>query len=100
MQAQAFSTDSHRHKYLIETDELSDLISKQDPTLRIMNASWYMPNDPRDPKKEHHEARLTLDTQHFDIDEVIAEGSDLPHTLPPLEIFQNHMSRFKLTPSD
>lgn len=46
-----------------------------------------MPNDPRDCRAEHFEGRVTLDTQFFDIDKVVAEGSDLPHTMPPLEVF-------------
>lgn len=67
IQSKAFST---RSKYLIEAEELSQMIGTN-PNLRILNASWYLPNIPRDPRKEHFEARITQDTQFFDIDEVV-----------------------------
>jgi thiosulfate/3-mercaptopyruvate sulfurtransferase len=57
-----------------------------------------MPNDPRDCKAEHLEARITPDTQFFDHDKVVAEGSDLPHTMPPLHIFQAQMDEFNIHP--
>lgn len=59
-----------------------------------------MPNDPRNAKEEHTEARLTKDTQHFDIDEIVLPESDLPHTLPTCEIFTEHMRRLRVLPTD
>jgi hypothetical protein len=50
-----------------------------------------MPNDPRNAKKEHTLARITQDTQNFDIDEIVLPDSNLPHTLPTCEIFTSHM---------
>lgn len=40
-----FSTASSilRSKYLIETSEVQDLIEKNDPNVRFVNASWYLP---------------------------------------------------------
>ena len=55
---------------MIEAEELSLMIGKN-PNLRILNASWFMPNMNRDAKKEHFEARITQDTQFFDIDGVV-----------------------------
>ena len=71
----------------------------QNPNLRILNASWYLPNVPRDPKKEHFEARITQDTQFFDIDGVVQPESDLPHTLPTCDIFTEHMKKLRIAPS-
>ena len=51
-----------RENFLIETNELNDEIKKKDPKLKILNATWYMPNDPRDAKKEHLECRVTKTT--------------------------------------
>lgn len=58
-----------------------------------------MPNDPRNAREEHMQARITQDTQFFDIDEVVQPDSKLPHTLPTCEIFTQHMKRMRIIPS-
>jgi thiosulfate/3-mercaptopyruvate sulfurtransferase len=50
-----------------------------------------MPNDERNAKKEHRAERITADTVHFDIDSVVDPQSNLPHTMPSLEVFEEHM---------
>ena len=88
----AFS--SARSRYLIETDELSELLTKA--PLRVVNATWYMPNDPRNAKEEFSKERLTADTCHFDIDTVVDPKSTLPHTLPSLKVFTEHMVKLNI----
>ena len=44
---------SLRSHYLIETEELATLIKQAPSDLRILNATWYMPNMPNNAKAEH-----------------------------------------------
>jgi hypothetical protein len=53
VESQTATFASVRSKYLIETEELNALIEKQYPRLKVINATWYMPNDPRNAKNEH-----------------------------------------------
>jgi len=53
----------------------------------MVNATWYMPNDERNAKMEHRKERITKDTVHFNIDDVVDPESNLPHTMPSLEVF-------------
>ena len=47
---------------MIETGEVQDLIASNDPNLRFVNASWYLPGSPVNPKEQHEEGRLTQTT--------------------------------------
>ena len=96
----AAAKGSLRSKYLIGTEEVAALIEQAPPNLRILNATWYMPNVEKDAKKEHETARLTETTQYFDIDAIAAPGSDLPHTLPSVEVFTEHMKRLRVGKTD
>ncbi len=80
-----------RDQFLIETEQLHDELMKKEPKLKILNATWYMPNDPRDAKKEHLDSRITKATQYFDIDKIALPGSHLPHTMPDLKTFTEAM---------
>ncbi len=51
-----------------------------DPHLRIVDASWYLPQHNRDPRAEFGAARIP-GAVFFDQDRIVAPGSDLPHTL-------------------
>ncbi|PHY13221.1 3-mercaptopyruvate sulfurtransferase [Caulobacter sp. B11] len=51
------------------------------PDVRIVDASWFMPGTPRDPKAEFALAHIP-GAVFFDIDEISDETSDLPHMLP------------------
>lgn len=50
-------------------------------TVRVVDASWYMPEDKRDPLAEF-EAEHIPGAVHFDIDGIADHDSDLPHMLP------------------
>lgn len=60
------------------------------PDLRILDASWYLPNTGRDPKAEYEEAHIP-GARFFDIDEICDLSSDLPHMAPPVEKFMSRM---------
>ncbi|MFN3463361.1 MAG: rhodanese-like domain-containing protein, partial [Terricaulis sp.] len=56
------------------------------PDIRVIDATWFMPNDPRDAKALYAERRIP-GAIFFDIDEIADTSSDLPHMLPPPENF-------------
>ncbi len=61
-----------------------------DPDLRILDASWYLPDMGRDPKAEYDAAHIP-GARFFDIDEISDLRSDLPHMVPPVEKFMSRM---------
>ena len=69
---------------LVSTSWLADHLD--DPTLRIVDASWYLPDHHRDPKAEYLAAHIP-GAVPFDIDAVTAPGSPYPHTIPSPQIF-------------
>jgi len=62
------------------------------PDIRILDASWFMPSDPRDAKAIFAERRLPR-AQFFDIDEIADTSSDLPHMLPSPEKFASRVRK-------
>lgn len=56
------------------------------PDLRILDASWHMPDSGRDPKAEFEAAHIP-GARFFDIDEISDDQSELPHMAPPVEKF-------------
>lgn len=62
----------------------------QEPDLRIVDGSWYLPGEGRDAKAEYA-ARHIPGARFFDIDEVSDQRSDLPHMAPPEEKFVSRM---------
>lgn len=62
----------------------------EDPDLRILDASWYMPGSGRDPRAEHAAAHIP-GARFFDIDEISDQRSPLPHMAPPTEKFISRM---------
>ncbi|KPP90611.1 MAG: thiosulfate/3-mercaptopyruvate sulfurtransferase [Rhodobacteraceae bacterium HLUCCA08] len=62
----------------------------KDPDLRILDASWYLPDDGRDPRADYAAAHIP-GARFFDIDEIADLRSDLPHMVPPVEKFMARM---------
>lgn len=54
--------------------------------VRVVDASWYMPNEQRDPVAEFEAAHIP-GAVHFDIDAIADRSTDLPHMLPTFENF-------------
>lgn len=75
-------------KTLVSTDWLAAHLD--DPDLRILDASFYLPGSPRDAKAEY-EAGHIPGARFFDIDEISDLRSDLPHMVPPVEKFMSRM---------
>ena len=61
-----------------------------DPDLRVLDASWYIPDHKRDAKAEYTNAHIP-GARFFDIDEIADLRSALPHMAPPPEKFVSRM---------
>jgi len=75
-------------KTLVSTEWLAAHL--KDPDLRIIDASWYLPDANRDPKAEYEAAHIPS-ARFFDIDEISDLRSELPHMAPPVEKFMSRM---------
>ncbi len=64
---------------LISTADLAARLG--DPDVRVLDASWYLPDHDRDPAAEYLEAHIP-GALRFDIDAVADPDSGTPHTLP------------------
>jgi len=73
---------------LVSTDWLAAHL--RDPDLRVLDASWYMPDAGRDAKAEYAAAHVP-GARFFDIDEISDHRSPLPHMAPPSEKFISRM---------
>lgn len=62
----------------------------KDPDLRVLDASWYLPDMGRDAKAEYAAGHIP-GARFFDIDEISDQRSSLPHMAPPVEKFISRM---------
>lgn len=75
-------------KTLVSTDWLAKHLS--DPDLRILDASWYLPEAGRNAKQEY-DAEHIPGARFFDIEDISDHRSDLPHMVPPIEKFMSRL---------
>ncbi len=75
-------------KTLVSTEWLA--AHADDPDLRIVDASWYLPAQNRDAKAEYDAAHIP-GARFFDIDEISDSSSALPHMAPSPEKFISRM---------
>ena len=80
---------------LVSTEWLADNLQK----VRVVDASWYMPEDKRDPAAEFREAHIP-GAVFFDIDGISDSSIDLPHMLPPPEQFAEAMTQLGIGDGD
>ena len=75
-------------KTLVSTGWLAAHLA--DPDLRVLDASWYLPDMGRDARAEYGAAHIP-GARFFDIDEISDQRSSLPHMAPPSEKFISRM---------
>ncbi|MCO4823486.1 MAG: 3-mercaptopyruvate sulfurtransferase [Amylibacter sp.] len=73
---------------LVSTDWLAENLGA--PDLRILDASWYLPTDYREPKVLFDAVHIP-GARFFDIDDISDKNSDLPHMAPPVEKFMSRL---------
>lgn len=75
-------------KTLVSTTWLAQHLN--DPDLRVIDASFYLPDMKRDAKSEYAASHIP-GARFFDIDEISDSLSALPHMMPPVEKFMSRM---------
>ena len=82
---------------LVEADWLSSKYSGGvwKDSIIVVDGSWYLPNQKRDPLKEHMDCRIPK-ARFFDIDSVCDPSSNLPHTIPDTNKFEKSMNKLGL----
>lgn len=75
-------------KTLVSTDWLAHHL--KDPDMRVLDASWYLPEAGRDGKAEYDMAHIP-GARFFDIEDISDNRSDLPHMVPPIEKFMSRL---------
>ncbi|MEL6595511.1 MAG: 3-mercaptopyruvate sulfurtransferase [Pseudomonadota bacterium] len=75
-------------RMLVSTDWLEAHL--RDPDLRILDASWYLPDAGRDSRAEYDAAHIP-GARFFDIEEISDHRSDMPHMAPSTEKFISRM---------
>lgn len=78
------SQDSDTSAFVVDFDWLEQRLGQ--PGLRVVDASWYLPAQQRDPAAEFAVARIP-GAVRFDLDAVVDPASSLPHTLPSPALF-------------
>jgi thiosulfate/3-mercaptopyruvate sulfurtransferase len=73
---------------LVSTEWLAAHLA--DPDLRVIDASYYLPDMGRDAKAEYDAGHIP-GARFFDIDEIADSRSELPHMAPPPEKFVSRM---------
>ncbi len=73
---------------LVSTDWLAAHLGE--PDLVVIDASWYLPQQQRDPRQEFQAGRIP-GARWFDLDAASDPDTDLPHMLPPPAHFQATM---------
>ena len=73
-------------KNIVSTDWLERHLEA--PDIRIIDSSWYFPQEKRNAEQEFLECHIP-GASFFDIDKIKDNDSDLPHMLPPSEMFNS-----------
>jgi thiosulfate/3-mercaptopyruvate sulfurtransferase len=75
-------------KTLVSSKWLKSNMSE--PHVRILDASWHLPAEKRDPQKEFYDGHIP-NARFFDIDDISDHRSTLPHMVPPIEKFMSRV---------
>ena len=86
-----------RSPFMITPSECESLVGQ--PSVKFIDASWYLPAQSRDPIAEFNEARIP-GAVFFDLDLIADQQTDLPHMLPTAEEFQRAVSALGISNDD
>ncbi len=82
---------------LVSTDWLAERLD--DPTVKVVDGSWYLPQMQRDALAEFAEAHIP-GAVHFDIDAIADTSRDLPHMLPDARTFSDAVGALGISQTD
>ena len=88
---------SRRDQTLISTEALQQLLGQTN--VRIVDASWYMPAEKRDPHREYAEGHIP-GAVYFDIDRIADRSIPLPHMFPSAELFAAEVGKLGIANAD
>lgn len=71
----------------------------QNPSVKVLDGSWYMPNENRNPLQEYQAARIP-GAVFFDIDGILDIDNGLPHMLPSEQAFAAAVSALGISNQD
>jgi thiosulfate/3-mercaptopyruvate sulfurtransferase len=74
---------------LVSTDWLAANLGA--PGVKVLDCSWYLPTEKRDPHAEHRQAHIP-GAVYFDIDRIADASIPLPHMWPSAETFETEVS--------
>ena len=80
---------------LVSTDWLAAHLKE----VRVVDISWYLPADRRDPKAEFESGHIP-GAVFYDLDALSDHGTDLPHMLPAPEIFARDVGALGIGDND
>lgn len=96
----------HRHPSFVPVNQAAALVSPgwvtarlQDPSLVLLDTSWYLPSQGRDAEAEYQRAHIP-GALRFDLDAASEPATDLPHMLPSAERFAGIMEQLGVRPTD
>jgi thiosulfate/3-mercaptopyruvate sulfurtransferase len=84
-------------KALVSTDWLERNL--RSPRIKILDASWYLPDQGRNARAEFREAHIP-GANFFDIDEITDRTSPYPHTIPGPGLFAEEMPMLGVNNAD
>ena len=82
---------------LVSPEWLKDHLD--DPSVSIVDGSWYLPAQKRDPRAEYQGGHIP-GAVFFDIDAIADPATDLPHMLPTEEAFAEAVSALGISEED
>lgn len=88
---------SEKSPFVVSADWLQERLGQ--PGLAIVDGSWYLPTQNRDPKVEYDAAHIP-GAVFFDQDEVVEPDSPLPHTLPHPGLFAQFAGSMGISETD
>jgi len=91
------ATDQHAIPSLVSTEWLAQRLGE--PRMRVVDASWYLPTDPRNAAQEFAAAHIP-GAVFFDLDASSDRSTSLPHMLPTAADFSARMSILGLSDAD
>jgi len=84
---------------MISQKQAATLLSQETPNLRFVNSTFLMPGDTRSKDCMYKEERIP-NARFFDIDQVADKSVNLPHMLPSLNEWTEHMKRLDIGAND
>lgn len=101
---------NHTHKFdvmvnsprvkLLNADYARRLIQSPGPRVVPVDATWYMPNSPKNAKTQFTLENRIKSSVFFDLDTICCRTSKYPHMLPPHRLFDKEVGKLGIRSDD